>query len=336
MFKIEQTHIPAPNGVTSLCWDGETLVDWVSGGYRYYLNGHVEPNQVLYGFIFDAAVISPTGEYAAIYVKQGTKALILNRGRIIRELNRSFSEADAYEYPIALFQLKNGQDVVAHCPDHYNQLEIDDLATGKRLTISDTRSPSDFYFSRLAATPDGKFLLSAGWIWHPVDCVKVFRVEDALNDPSHLDGEGLDMNIWSENNCACFIENGRLIVALEGEEDDEGNTRSVRNPFGVFRVFDLDQNKLQLESYPQAQVGTMMPVGENHVIGFYEYPKLFDLQTGAVIQSWPHLKSGKQKSSIVWGIDTVPPIAFDSKNLRFAIADEKNITVIQLLPQEPQ
>lgn len=346
MFDSKEIHIQSRNAVSSLCWDGDTLVDWVAGGHRYHLDGNVEYRYVAYSFPFDAAVVSPSGEYAVIYVKRGTKGLLLHRGEILREINRSFYYAHAYEYPIALFQLKNGQEVMAHCPEDYNRLEIDDLATGKRLTALETRKPADFFFSRLSATRDGEFLFSAGWHWHPIDHVQVFDVEKALQDPSHLDGAGLDVDTWADDSCACFTQKNHLVVALVGaaggddEEEDEkkeiaGEQHDQPPPqnFGIIRVFDLHTLSLLSVTRPQAPVGSIMAVGENHILGFYEYPKLFDLKTGAVVQTWPHLKPGQQTNSIIWHIPPVPPLACDPKNMRFAIAHETDITVIQLYPK---
>jgi hypothetical protein len=54
--------------------------------------------------------MSPSGEFAVIYTRLGTKGLVLHRGKIIREINRSFYHADVYEYPIGLAALKNGRE----------------------------------------------------------------------------------------------------------------------------------------------------------------------------------------------------------------------------------
>src|SRR5512143_298227 len=156
MVKSTELRIPA-QGIESLGWDGDTLVDWVAGGHRYYLDGHNVRRPVGYPFTFDAAAISPSGEYAVIYMRRGTKGLLLHRGEIVREINRSYYFADAYEYPVVLFRLRNGQEVLAHCPEQYCQIEIEELDTAKRLTQLDTRQPDDFFFSRLAASANGDF-----------------------------------------------------------------------------------------------------------------------------------------------------------------------------------
>jgi hypothetical protein len=57
---------------------------------------------------------------------------------------------------------------------------------------------------------------------------------------------------------------------------------------------------------------------------------LFEISSGKIIQSWPELNSGKQISSILHHSESPPPLALDPENKRFAIANEKEITVVQL------
>jgi hypothetical protein len=71
-----RTVIPVER-VRSLCWDRDELVDWVDGGKRFHLNGSIEDSCVRYGYRFDAACVSPSGSYAVIYERLGTKALLL-------------------------------------------------------------------------------------------------------------------------------------------------------------------------------------------------------------------------------------------------------------------
>jgi hypothetical protein len=86
-------------GIRSLCWRGDELVDWVGGGRAFAADGTERPARVIYGYRFDAATASPDGRFAVIYERLGTKGLLLHDGRIVRELDRSFYHAAAYEYP---------------------------------------------------------------------------------------------------------------------------------------------------------------------------------------------------------------------------------------------
>ena len=73
-----------------------------------------------------------------------------------------------------------------------------------------------------------------------------------------------------------------------------------------------------------------MPVGETHVVAFFNHPRLISLADGAVEHAWPAISSGTQLSSIYYG-EPLPPLALDPANSRFAIAQEDGIHVISLL-----
>ena len=86
----------------------------------------------------------------------------------VRKYARGFFDAD-------------GRLLLAHCPENYCQLELEDATTGQALTASGDRKPSDFFHSRLSANPSGTRFLSAGWVWHPWSAVVTFDVGAALN-----------------------------------------------------------------------------------------------------------------------------------------------------------
>lgn len=142
-------------------WHDGALVDVAAGWRRYGLDGSAPVKRYSgYGPGFDAAVMAPAADVVALVVSTGTKALLLEPGgKVIRELNRSFYCAEDYRYPLALFTLPDGRTGLVHCPDRYNQLEIEVARTGERLTADRDRDPDDFFHSRLAVSPDGRFLL---------------------------------------------------------------------------------------------------------------------------------------------------------------------------------
>jgi hypothetical protein len=131
---VRVTRIATGSAASSLFWDGDELVDVVGGLRRWDAEGHARPAAVSWGYPFDQAIVSPSGRFHVMYAERGTKAAVLSQGRLVRELNRSFSHATDYDYPVALGRLPDGREIVAHCPDHYNQLEIEELESGRRLT----------------------------------------------------------------------------------------------------------------------------------------------------------------------------------------------------------
>lgn len=74
--------------------------------------------------------------------------------------------------------------------------------------------------SRLAVSPDGRSLLSAGWLWHPVGTVEVYDLVAALDHPTVLDQHGaLWEQVDAEVEAACWLDSDRLLVS--GHPDEE-------------------------------------------------------------------------------------------------------------------
>jgi hypothetical protein len=187
MKEVKRTVIPLLPRSTdgALTWRGDALVDW-KGIFEYRLDGTSSDATVNYAYRFDRAIASTSGKYAVLYEQLGTKGIILKQGKIIREINRSFYHAHVYEYPIMFLKFPEGTEAIAHCPDHYNVIEIEEVESGKRLTTR-TGESADFFHSRLQVSPNGKYLMSAGWRWHPWDYIQIYNVEQALENPETLD-----------------------------------------------------------------------------------------------------------------------------------------------------
>jgi len=129
----------------------------VGGGRRWAPDGTEQPRPTTWGgFPFDRAALSPSGRYAAIWTERGTKGLLLETGELrpLREINRSYYRAEDYAYPLGLGRLADGREVLVHCPEEYNELQVEDLVTGERLTTG-PRGPDDVLHSRPALSPDG-------------------------------------------------------------------------------------------------------------------------------------------------------------------------------------
>lgn len=323
-------------GVRSLVWVEDRLVDWVAGGTVYQLDGSKLTARVNFAYPFDAVVATPDGEYAVIYTRFGTKGLLLRDGKVLRELNRSFYHATAYEYPICLVSAQS-RTLVVHCPEEYNRLEIEDASTGERLTTRSSPT-SDFFHSRLSVSPGGKYILSAGWVWHPWDAVVYYDLERALREPSHLDS--LDLGLpCSRNVClaeeasACWLTDSVAVVTggPEPEDPDEAaEEASLRLlPNGV-AVYDVPAQTISSACVLGEPAGTVMRVGLTHVMSFYQHPRLLRLSDGFVEFTLPAISTGDQLSSILGKGPVPPPLALDPESARFAVAQSDGIHVISV------
>jgi hypothetical protein len=287
------------------------------------MDGSTGPSTISWRYRFDSAVMSNDGAYGVMYEKLGTKGLVLHGNKCIREINRSYYHADVYEYPIAIVNLPGCVVGLAHCPEEYNRLELEEIVSGNKLSLRLGESP-DFFHSRLRVSPDGDYLLSAGWVWHPLDFIQLYSIHDALKHPEHLD-EPLPMSLPDELfevNAAEFQADGTLLLVSKGET--AGSTPAYVAQYGVKEG--TVRRISALESIP----GTVMPVGLDHFVGFYEHPKLFEVSTGKIIHTWPDLNSGNQSSSIISRHEHLPQLALDSAGKRFAVADASGITVVEL------
>jgi hypothetical protein len=294
------------------------------GGTQFRLEGTIASGDLSFGGPFDRAVTSRDGKYSVIYHALGTKALILHDKKLVREVNRSYYRATTYEYPMALFELPDGRPVIAHCPQAYNRIEIEELESGKTLTAREGEL-ADFFHSRLQVSPDGEYLLSAGWVWHPCDVVQLFNIREVLQNPTVLDSYAhLELpEEFFEVHAATFLTEHFIVLVGDngGEPGEEGQ---------FLAQYDLREGRVKFKTPIQKTAGTIMAAGSEHILGFYEHPKLIEIKSGNVVHAWPELNSGNQNSSIIWHDNKPPPIAVDSKLMRFAVADAKGITVIQL------
>lgn len=109
-MKFSRLVIPEAKAA-SLTWCGDALVDWVSGGNVFHLDGRRKEPRISWGFPFDAACATEDGEYAVIYQRTGTKGLLLREGKIVRELNRSYYHAHAGETVTQWEDLDTGTQV---------------------------------------------------------------------------------------------------------------------------------------------------------------------------------------------------------------------------------
>ncbi|HEX8702914.1 MAG TPA: hypothetical protein VF815_29025 [Myxococcaceae bacterium] len=324
-MRAERSFLPTLNPPKSLCWAGDSLIDWVNGGIQHHLDGSTSDPCVRYAYRFDAAVMSPDGRYAVLYERLGTKGLLLREGKILRELNRSFYHAEAYEYPVALHTFPSGRTILAHCPDEYCRLEIEDADTGQRLTQRKSESPDAFH-SRLQFSRDGRYLLSAGWVWHPLNLVWIFDVERALEAPESLDQlDQLNTGDWGcELFGAAFGENGTLFINSDASSDDGAQ---APESLGIYSLPD----RRMLATVPlEKALGTFMAVGP-YLLNLLGHPSLIDPSTGRVLEQWPELDTGRQGSSIIHHIPRPPPIARDPAGRRIAVGTEKGIEVLRFI-----
>lgn len=314
--------------VQSLVWRGDDLVDLVGG--RAWDSAGVErrifPDR---GPAFDRGVASPSGRYSVVYAERGTKALLLEGARVVRELTRSPYHADDFDYPVALAALRDGREILVHCPDEYAVLQVEDVESGQRLTAG-TRQAKDVFHSRLSVSRDARHLLVAGWVWHPYGVVEVFDLDSALTDSAVLDGPGvlpMEPGLDAEVVSACWLDDDRLAVATGDYvlDDEEVATLGPQH----LGVWSLSQRRWLHLNRADFEIGTLISEG-GRVVSLHGHPRLIDIATGSVWAEWPELDVSRRCGA--YGVTHVPtPVAaLHPDGTRLAVAQAEGIALVEL------
>jgi hypothetical protein len=325
-------YIATRRHVTALAWDGDDLVDLADGPDRWSPDGTVDRPRIrrALGSAFDHATVSASGRFQAVYAERGTSAVLLRDGEPVRELSRDDDHSEDFDYPIALGALPDGREVVVHCPDAYNVLQIDDAESGQRLT-GGPRTPSDIFHSRLSISPDGRHLLMAGWYWHPYGVAMVFDLQPALADPSALDDRGivsLFEAVAAEVESACWLDSDRVAIATTADEPPHGDDPNALRP-GQLGVWSIGAARWLHRTTIGFRIGTMVRCGDR-IMALYGHPRLVDPATGDVVAEWADVDAGAKSGS--FGVTHVPtPItALHPDGTRLAVAQPDRIAVLHL------
>jgi hypothetical protein len=286
----------------------DLLVDWAQGGSLYGPAGQ-QGRGAGHHFAgpFNRAITSADGAYAFIYQHRGTRGLLLKKGALLRETSRSDYHAADYEYPAA-FATVAGVTYLIHCPIEYNQLDFEEVETGELVTNVAGRAPAGYFHSRLEVSPDGTFLLSKGWFWHPWDAVVAFDIAACLANPLVLDETALRPDVGTEVCTAGFLTDELVVLGTSNEEAMDEDLEAAL-PRESIAIWNIRTNALTAPVHIASEFGNLFPLTEKLAWDLYKHPKLLDLTTGALVASLPELASGGQRSAIVQ--HDVPAIAFD-------------------------
>lgn len=325
----ESRFIECPD-VSALAWDDNCLVE-VPTGRRFGPDGTMSSRAFLSAFSFDRGLCVRRGEalWTLAYDNRGTKAVLYKNWKVHRELNRSFYFANDFDYPIALTVVQPDRTVIIHCPNSYDTIVVEDAETGEPLGTK--KSERMEFHSRLSVSGDGRFLVSAGWFWHPVGGAWLCPVGDILGRDRRPVKE-VDFLSGAEIDSATFLDDNHLVVCSTKEiVNDEPGASGIRPlQLGVWSISDA---KWISTASLQEPAGTIMPWKE-WVISFSDHPKAIELATGKVVHVWDQIESGHQIGSIELGTPPPPAMALNPGAGMFAVSDRKGITVVTLRASE--
>lgn len=322
-------------GIKSLAWQGDALIDWLQSTRIYHLDGSVDDGVRRYAYSFDAVATSPSGNYTILYERLGTRAIVLRDFEVIREISRSYYQADAFDYPIGLFRLADGREAIAHAPDIYNRIEIDLLETGERLTARPPNAPDpiDYFPSGLVADPAGEWLMSTGWVWHPAYAAAFYPLPAALGDPSILDANHFNWD-QTETTAGAWLGRDRVALASDPEADcyvEEDQTQPDTIPYpGRIGIYRPSSREWESDAMVGEPIGQLLQVDELHVLALHDHPKLIHVPSGEIVERWHDIPSGPWAGCITHHLGELPPTAWDPEGRRLAVASAEGIHLLTL------
>ncbi len=208
--------------------------------------------------------------------------------------------------------------------------EIEEIETGDRITGTLERDGPDVFHSRLSVSPGGRWLMSAGWVWHPVDVVYVYDLAEAIREPATLDKEGLSPPGAWEMSSASFSGPDAVVIGTSdefyGDEDDSDDLRPGKNVIGMWEIGAASYSAAVSLEHPP---GAIMALDDRFAICFFGHPRLIDFDQARTVHEWHEIDSGEQARSITWGKES-PRIALDPQNARFAVADDECVRIVEI------
>lgn len=325
---LKRSSIKVSSAPVSLHWYNGGLMDWVSG-ILYKLNGEQQHSGYCIGGPFDAVRQSSDSVYAVVFERLGTKGLVLKHGKIIREINRSYYCAEAYEYPIEIIKLPEGHAIV-HCPEKYNLIEIELIESGKKITKTEGRNPADCFHSRLQVNPSNTQLLNAGWVWHPYGVLELYDLKDAIGDNGRFDNFSSHLPIRGEVGSAAFLNDDLFVVGTTNEGSLDDGT-PVGNDLGSNQIglFSISENRFVKVCSVDRTTGTLVPMNTDCVLDLYQHPKVIDINSGVILESVTDIESGKQDMAITHRSDMIPPLAISLTERKIAIGTSSTIEILE-------
>lgn len=161
-------------------------------------------------------------------------------------LTREDYHADVSSYSIAFVQ-QGKQTLLLH-QKAWNSLEVTVLEHaffGTEAMQKPTASPQhrevlDYFHSLLHVSPDGKYVLSNGWVWHPVDMIRYFSVESLVRGEEQ---EGARIDYFGGYNWdrpLAFVSDVDFVVAVDknSQYDDEDMGPDEYKQLHFFRITD--------------------------------------------------------------------------------------------------
>lgn len=177
---------------------------------------------------------SHDGRFAAVVAAHGSNGVVLDLATgTTMKLDRGAYQVQHCEFSVA-FARDGGRTLIVHATD-WNRLDVSDPSTGETLTARGPTSyregeprPAnylDYCHSGLTVSPDGRWLVDDGWVWHPRGLLRSLDLRSWVHENpwESEDGPTVQELRWCEyfwDAPKCFIDDRTLAVWGYGSDGE--------------------------------------------------------------------------------------------------------------------
>ena len=319
---IVRREVEVEQPLASLVWAGDRLFDPIGApGHelgRPRSGWRTSPKSAY----FDLSFCNRAGSVFGAYKQLGTKAVLFN-SLDEDELDRSYYHADVTPFPIGFLSLKELDDTLVYAKE-YDTLVLASLRPDGQFPLSPP--VADFFHGRLEISPSGRWLMSHGWIWHPLSDIMLIDLDIVREDPSKLNS--FETAMMPEPEGCTFLADDSVVLApmpqnenyTWGEHEAQAKTLWVVDPL-TRKVL----HKVAVDVQPKR----MMALGTTHIVDFEGYPKVIELATGQIVLELSDLTTGTSREPWPCAVHPTVPLALDPGNNRFAFGEGKKVTIVE-------
>jgi hypothetical protein len=179
---------------------------------------------------------SACGQFVAVVNDYGKQGLVidLQRNVVTLKLNGGDYYSDTVPFSFAFVNVR-GQVRCIHRTG-WNRLDVSDPVTGELLSErgptkyqKDESRPAhylDYFHGALQISPNGTYVMSDGWVWHPIGVPATWHVEkwcfsNAWESEDGLSRRDICSRAYYWDHAACWIDEKRLAIGGIGDDDEE-------------------------------------------------------------------------------------------------------------------
>lgn len=210
------------------------------------------------------------GPWVCVSERFGVNAALVNAATgSVRGLSREDYHSDVSSYSIGFLDWEGRTLLLAQT--QWNRLDIFDAETGANLTEREVfnrdsgrlgesgrpefilRNHIDYFHSQLHVSPDSRHFLSNGWVWSPMDVVRVFSTGaflDGYELTSVPVGPAFGYN-W-DRPCT-FLDDRRFVLALDESVDPPDLEETVPHEYHQLAVFEIPNLSLDVLPPPRLE-----------------------------------------------------------------------------------